>query len=60
MGSLGDAKVYTVELTDQDRKSILSNKKWLEGQSDKIRSGEIGIRENGPSWSRPKPDRRFY
>jgi len=59
VGTLQD-KVYTQMESEGDRAMKLENKRWLEKSADKIRSGEMEIKERGPSEYRPSFDKRFY
>lgn len=37
----------------EEMEYAIENKEWLEGQSERILSGEMSIKENGPVETRP-------
>ena len=58
-GMSSGSRVYTK--FDPDGEALaMDNKRDLDANIDKIRSGEWEIKERGPSEFRPKFERRFY
>jgi putative FmdB family regulatory protein len=57
---MGETCIDPDRLPDGERQFILNNKKYIEDNAHKIRTGEMSVTEKGPSWARPKVEKRFH